>query len=64
VLALILFVAALVIYAPILWAPGMLRGDMAGLFYAFVAVVTTIGVLLASAAVALLLRVYPPPQRA
>jgi hypothetical protein len=55
ILAALLLVAAFIIYVPMLWASGQRGGDMIGLFYSIVSLVTTAGVLLGSATAGLIL---------
>ena len=53
VLAGLLLLAALVLYVPMLWAPGAQGGDMIGFAFILIATVTTLGLLVASAFAAL-----------
>jgi len=55
ILAALLFAATLVLYLPILWAPGRRGGDMIGLAYILISLVTTAGVLISSATAGLVL---------
>src|SRR5262245_33574961 len=55
ILAAVLFAAAVVLYLPILWAPGKQGGDMIGLAYILISLVTTGAVFLGSAAAGLVL---------
>jgi|KBSMisStaDraftv2_1062788.scaffolds.fasta_scaffold410796_2 hypothetical protein len=64
ILAALLFVAALVVYLPILWTPAKNGGDMIGLAYILISVVTTAGVLLGSATAGLMLWLRGRAQRA
>ena len=59
VLSLLLLLAAVIVYAPILWAPGARGGDMVGLAYVAISAAMTIAVLLASAAALLVLWLGP-----
>lgn len=49
ILAAILLCAALVLYLPMLWAPGAQGGDMIGLAFILISMVTTAALLLGSA---------------
>lgn len=49
ILAAILLLAALVLYLPMLWAPGRRGGDMVGLAFILISTVTTAAILLGSA---------------
>ena len=55
VLAGLLLIAALVLYLPMLWAPGAQGGDMIGLGFILIAIATTVALLLGSGIAALLL---------
>lgn len=55
ILAALLFAGALVLYLPMLWAREKPGGDMIGLTYILISLVTTAGVLLGSAVAALVL---------
>jgi hypothetical protein len=55
ILAALLFAAALVLYVPVLWAPGKRGGDMIGLGYILISLVTTAVVLFISATAGLVL---------
>ena len=51
----VLLAGALVLYLPMLWAPGAQGGDMIGLGFILIAIVTTLGVLIGSTIAALVL---------
>lgn len=53
ILAGLLLLAALVLYLPMLWAPGAQGGDMIGFAFILISTVTTLGIFLASAIAAL-----------
>jgi hypothetical protein len=53
VLAGLLLVVALVLYVPMLWAPGAKGGDMIGFAFILISVWTTLGLLVGSAIAAL-----------
>jgi hypothetical protein len=53
ILAGLLLLAALVLYLPMLWAPGAQGGDMIGFAFILIATVTSLGVLVGSAIAAL-----------
>jgi hypothetical protein len=53
VLAGLLLVVALVLYVPMLWAPGAKGGDMIGFAFILISVWTTLGLLVGSALAAL-----------
>ena len=55
ILAAILFLAAVVVYLPMLWAPGARGGDMIGLAFILISIVTTVALLLGSAIAGLVL---------
>jgi hypothetical protein len=55
ILAALLFAVALALYLPVLWAPGKHGGDMIGLAYILIALVTTAAVVLGSATAGLVL---------
>jgi hypothetical protein len=55
ILAAILLLAALVLYIPMLWAPGARGGDMIGLAFILISIVTTGAVFLGSAIAGLVL---------
>jgi hypothetical protein len=63
-LSLLLLLAAVVVYGPMLWAPGARRGDMIGVAFLSISAVTTIAVLLGSAVGLLILKVRPHTRRA
>jgi hypothetical protein len=63
-LSLLLLLAAVVVYGPMLWAPGARGGDMIGLAFLGISAVTTVAVLLGSAVGLLILRVRPRARRA
>jgi hypothetical protein len=52
VLAGLLLLAALVLYVPMLWAPGAQGGDMIGFAFMLISTVTTLGLLVGSAVAA------------
>jgi hypothetical protein len=64
VLAGLLLVVALVLYVPMLWAPGAKGGDMIGFAFILISVWTTLGLLVGSAIAALGLWLRIRRQRA
>jgi hypothetical protein len=55
ILAALLLLAAVVLYLPMLWAPGAQGGDMIGFAFILISIVTTGALLLGSAVAALVL---------
>jgi len=63
ILAAILLLAALILYVPMLWAPGAQGGDMIGLAFILISIVTTIAVFLGSAIAGLVLWLHLRARR-
>jgi hypothetical protein len=60
----LLLLVALILYLPMLWAPGSKGGDMIGFAFILISLVTTLGLLVASAIAALGLWVHVRRRRA
>jgi hypothetical protein len=61
--AVLLLVAAAIVYIPMLWAPGARGGDMVGLAFTAVSMAMTVGVLLGSVVALAMLWLRPRLRR-